>query len=164
MSIGSVIWGGLSADMKSRNFSLYGHLLAIIGIFLCIAIGIGNIFHVNVTWIIFAGICILQGLVIIFIEIPFLLKICPLTDKFTNFIRMFDGNWPRMGFYLLNAAIQYLSLLGGACSLIVVAIWFTIVLACYGLAILKNQEFAKSSLEGDAIQGQVGEQVVRNVL
>jgi hypothetical protein len=41
-----------------------------------------------------------QGLVIVFVEIPFLLRICPVTDRFTSFVRVFNQNLPRAGFYL----------------------------------------------------------------
>ena len=109
-------------------------------------------------------------MIVLFVEVPFLLKICPLTDTFVNFVRKFDGNLPRCGFYLLNAVIQYLSLTLQATSLLVVAILFTISSACYALAALKHQEYLKSSLDvtetgsSGALEAQVGEHVVRNVL
>ncbi|CAK9436167.1 uncharacterized protein LODBEIA_P07250 [Lodderomyces beijingensis] len=164
------VFGGLSNDFKKKNFSLYGQWISIITIFLCLALGIANIFHFGLV-IIFSIICIVQGLIVIFVEIPFLLKICPFTDTFTNFIRNFDANLPRCGFYLLNAVIQWLSLTLQATSLIVVAVFFTISSACYGLAWAKNQEYMKSSIDvtgtrgqGGALEAQVNEHVVRNVL
>ncbi|EDK42187.1 Golgi apparatus membrane protein tvp18 [Lodderomyces elongisporus] len=163
------VFGGLSNDFKKKNFSLYGQWISIFTIFLCIALGIANIFHFNLV-IIFSVICIVQGLIVIFVEVPFLLRICPLTDTFTNFIRKFDGNLPRCGFYLLNAVIQWLSCTLQATSLIVVAIFFTLASACYALAYAKNQEYLKSSIDvtgtgqGGALEAQVGEHVVRNVL
>lgn len=169
-NIGTVfsnIFGGLSNDFKKKNFSLYGQWIGLITIILCLALGIANIFHANLV-IIFSIICIVQGLVVVFVEIPFLLKICPLTDTFTNFIRNFDGNLPRCGFYLLMGVIQWLSLTLMATSLIVVAVFFTVASACYALAHFKHQEFVKTSLEvggpADSLQGQVGAEVVRNVL
>jgi hypothetical protein len=86
--------------------ALHGPMLTIfprIGllcVILCLALGIANIFHANLV-IIFSIICIVQGLVIILVEVPFLLKICPLTETFTDFIRKFNKNWPRAGFYAL---------------------------------------------------------------
>lgn len=104
----------------------------------------------------------------VFVEIPFLLRICPLTDTFTGFIRNFDENWPRCGFYLLMAVIQWLSLTLMVTSLIVVAIFFSISSACYGFAALSKQEYLKSSINvtgsPDSVEGQIGEHVVRNVL
>jgi hypothetical protein len=170
VSVGSVfsnIWSGLSSDFRKKNFSLYGQWIAIITIFLCLALGVANIFHFSVV-IVFSIICIVQGLVVVFVEIPFLLKICPLTDTFTNFVKRFDENLPRCGFYLLMAAIQWLSLVVSATSLIVVAVFFTLASACYGFAVLKHQEFQRSSLQvagdPDTVEGQVGAHIARNVL
>ncbi|QWW21430.1 hypothetical protein CA7LBN_000176 [Candidozyma auris] len=165
-NIFSNIFSGFSADFKKKNFSLYGQWLGILNIFLCLALGIANIFHFNLV-IIFSIICIVQGLVVVFVEIPFLLKICPLTDTFTNFVRNFDENWPRCGFYLLMAAIQYLSLVISATSLLVVAIVFTLASACYLFAALKHQEYLKTSISvtgnNDDLESQVAHNVVRNV-
>ncbi|KAF3985332.1 hypothetical protein FT663_05341 [Candidozyma haemuli var. vulneris] len=166
-NIFSNIFSGFSADFKKKNFSLYGQWLGILNIFLCLALGIANIFHFNLV-IIFSIICIIQGLVVVFVEIPFLLKICPLTDTFTNFVRNFDENWPRCGFYLLMAAIQYLSLVIQATSLLVVAIIFTFASACYFFAAVKHQEYLKTSISvtgnNDDLESQVAHNVVRNVL
>ncbi|KAK6459896.1 hypothetical protein DFJ63DRAFT_254726 [Scheffersomyces coipomensis] len=164
----SNIFGGLSSDFKKKNFSLYGQWIGILTIFLCLALGVANIFHASLV-IIFSIICIVQGLVVTFVEIPFLLKICPLTDTFTNFIKNFDENLPRCGFYLLMAVIQWLSLTIQATSLIVVAVLFTISSSCYALAYFTKQEFLKTSLQvndpnDDSLQGQVNAHIVRNVL
>ncbi|KAK6200313.1 uncharacterized protein RJT21DRAFT_121208 [Scheffersomyces amazonensis] len=162
------IFGGLSTDFRKKNFSLYGQWIGILTIFLCLALGIANIFHASLV-IIFSIICIVQGLVVTFVEIPFLLRICPLTDTFVNFVKNFDENLPRCGFYLLNAVIQWVSLTVQATSLLVVAILFTISSACYALAYFKKQEFLKTSLQvndpnDDSLQGQVNAHIVRNVL
>lgn len=103
---------------------------------------------------------------VLFVEVPFLLKICPLTDTFTNFIRHFDDNLPRCGFYLLMSVVQWLSLTLMATSLIVVAVFFLLASSCYALAAVKNQEYLKSSIQvgDDSVQGQVAEHVVRGVL
>lgn len=90
----------------------------------------------------------MQGLVILLVEVPFLLRICPLTETFTTFIRRFNKNWPRAGFYGVMAVIQYLSLIPMVTSLLACAILFTIVAMCYALAALKNQEFTTSSALG----------------
>ncbi|ODV79173.1 uncharacterized protein CANTADRAFT_21936 [Suhomyces tanzawaensis NRRL Y-17324] len=164
-TISNNIFGRLSSDFKKKNFSLYGQWIGLLTVLLCLALGIANIFHASLV-IIFSIICIVQGLIVVFVEIPFLLKICPLTDKFTNFIRNFDDNLPRCGFYLLMSVIQWLSLTLQVTSLIVVAIFFLFASSCYALAYFKNQEYLKSSLQttDDSVQGQVGEHIVRNVL
>lgn len=167
LTIVSNIFGGFSNDFKKKNFSLYGQWIAIFTIFLCLALGVANIFHFNLV-IIFSVICIVQGLIVVFVEIPFLLKICPLTDTFTNFIRNFDDNWPRCGFYLLMSVIQWLSLTLQATSLIVVAVFFLLSSLCYMFAAVKHQEFTKSSFnvggEGNDLESQAANHIVRNVL
>lgn len=163
----SNIFSGFSQDFRKKNFSLYGQWIGIFTIFLCLALGIANIFHFNLV-IIFSIICIVQGLVVLFVEIPFLLRICPLTDTFTLFIRNFDDNWPRCGFYLLMSAIQFLSLTLQATSLIVVAVFFLLSSLCYLFAALKKQEYIKSSFnvggDGTDLESQAANHIVRNVL
>lgn len=167
LTVFSNLFSGFSADFKKKNFSLYGQWIGIFTIFLCLALGIANIFHFNLV-IIFSIICIVQGLVVLFVEIPFLLRICPLTDTFTNFIRNFDDNWPRCGFYLLMSVIQWLSLTLQATSLIVVAIFFLFASLCYLFAALKHQEYIKSSFNvagnGTDLESQAANHIVRNVL
>ena len=167
LTIASNVFGGLSLDFKKKNFSLYGQWISIFTIFLCLALGIANIFHFSLV-IIFAIICIVQGLIVLFVEIPFLLKICPLTDTFTNFIRIFDGNWRRCGLYSLMSTIQWLSLLTKATSLIAVAVFFLLSSACYLFAALKNQEYLKSSFDvagtGTDLESQAARHVARNLL
>lgn len=170
MNIGTVfsnIFSGLSSDFKKKNFSLYGQWIAILTMFLCFGLGFANIFHLSVL-VVFGIICVVQGFVVLFVEMPFLLKICPLSAPFITFIGRFDENLPRCGFYLLMAVIQWLSLVQSASSLLVVAVFFTLASACYGLAVVKHQEFAKSTIQvagaPDTVQGQVGAQIARNVL
>lgn len=166
-SVFSNLFSGFSSDFKKKNFSLYGQWIGLLTIILCLALGIANIFHASIV-IVFSIICIVQGLVVVFVEVPFLLKICPLTDKFTSFIRNFDENWPRCGFYLLMSVIQWLSLTVQATSLIVVAVFFLLASSCYALAALRHQDYLKSSFnvvgENESLEGQVGDHIVRNVL
>lgn len=161
------VFGGLSADFKKKNFSLYGQWISLLTIILCLALGVANLFHVNLV-IIFSIIALVQGVIVLFVEVPFLLKICPLTDTFTNFVRKFDQNWPRCGFYLLMSVIQWLSLLLMATSLLVIAILFLLLSLCYLFAALKKQEYLKSSFnvagENPDLESQAAAHVVRNVL
>lgn len=167
LTISSNIFGGLSLDFKKKNFSLYGQWISLFTIILCLALGIANIFHFNLV-IIFAIIAIVQGLVVLFVEVPFLLRICPLTETFTNFIRNFDDNWPRCGFYLLMSVIQWLSLVLMATSLIVIAVFFFLSSLCYLFAAIKHQDYLKSSFnvagEGNDLESQAAGHIVRNVL
>lgn len=167
LTIMSNLFGGFSLDFKKKNFSLYGQWIGLLTIILCFALGIANIFHANLV-VIFSVICIIQGLVVVFVEIPFLLKICPLTTTFTNFVSTFDENWPRCGFYLLMSVIQWLSLTLMATSLIVVAVFFLLASLCYMLAAVKHQDFLKTTFnvagDGDDLESQAANHIVRNVL
>ncbi|AOA61887.1 Late Golgi vesicles protein [Komagataella phaffii CBS 7435] len=155
---------GLGEDFKSRNFSIYGQWIAIINIFFCLALGIANIFHFSLV-ILFSIISIVQGLVVVFVEVPFLLKICPMSANFIEFINRFKQNWPRAGFYAGMALVQWLSIIVQATSLIVVASLFTLSAACYGYAALAHQEFRNSNVVGDFdVEALPAEAVVRNIL
>ena len=67
-------------DMGSRNYGIYGKWIGILTSFLCLALGIANIFHFSLV-IIFSIIAIVQGFLILFVELPFLLKICPFNQN-----------------------------------------------------------------------------------
>lgn len=136
---------GIVKDLKSFNFSVYGQWFGYINIILCIALGISNLFHVSAV-IAFGIISIIQGLVILFLEVPFLLKICPLSDNFIEFIKKFETNGYRCLFYLVMAIIQYCSIAVMATSLIVVAIGLTISAMSYAVAYTKNQEFQNTHI------------------
>ena len=86
--------------------------------------------------------------VILFIEVPFLLRICPTSAKFDAFIRRFTTNWMRAAMYTAMSAIQWASLCTGASSLIAAAVMLLIAALCYGLAGLKSQEFVGSKTLG----------------
>ncbi|KAK9446546.1 uncharacterized protein V1518DRAFT_423772 [Limtongia smithiae] len=137
-------------DFKTRNFSLYGQWSGILTIIICLAVGIASIFTFSVGIIIFAAVCLATGLTLIFVEIPFLGRICPISENFTNFTRRFNNNVPRAGFYFLLALVQWFSLFVRASSLIVAAVFLTITSFCYALAAVKKQEFATSSALGGA--------------
>lgn len=139
---------GILKDLKSFNFSVYGKWFGYINIILCIALGVANLFHVNGV-IAFGIVSIIQGLIILFIEIPFLLKICPLSDNFIEFISKFETNGYRALFYLGMAIIQYCSSILMITSLLVVAIGLTISAASYAVAYAKHQEFQNTNIIKD---------------
>ncbi|KAK9471570.1 uncharacterized protein V1510DRAFT_419663 [Dipodascopsis tothii] len=146
----------LTEELKTRNFSLYGQWTGILCIILCIATGIGTIFTFSLGLIIFSAVAIGEGLTLIFVEVPFLLRICPISENFSGFVQRFNNNWPRAGFYLILALIQWFSLFVRASGLIVAAIFLTFASAFYALAALKHQDFTTSStLGGHGIAQQI---------
>ena len=86
--------------------------------------------------------------ILIFIEIPFLLRICPTSAKFDAFIRNFTTNYMRAAIYLVMSVVQWLSLLTGASSLLAAAVLLLIAASFYLLAGVKSQEFVGSKTLG----------------
>ncbi|CAG99875.1 Tvp18 [Kluyveromyces lactis] len=157
---------GMVADLKSSNFSIYGQWISYLNIIFCLAFGIANIFHFSAV-IVFSIIAIVQGLIILFIEVPFLLKICPLSDNFIGFVSKFDTNLRRALFYLVMCAIQWCSIIVQSTSLIVVAVGLSITATVYALGAAAGQEFKNSAILSD--RGRVAasvtnEAVVRDML
>ena len=139
---------GMVADLKSSNFSIYGQWISYLNIIFCLAFGIANIFHFSAV-IVFSIIAIVQGLIILFIEVPFLLKICPLSDNFIGFVSKFDTNLRRALFYLVMCAIQWCSIIVQSTSLIVVAVGLSITATVYALGAAAGQEFKNSAILSD---------------
>lgn len=157
---------GMIADLKSSNFSIYGQWFSYLNIFLCLVFGFVNIFHISGV-VVFSIIAVVQGFIILFIEVPFLLKICPLSENFIGFVSKFDTNWRRFLFYLVMCVIQWCSLIVKTTSLIVVAIGLTITCLVYGIGAAAHQEFKNSSILSDRgkVAASLGnEAVVRDML
>ena len=137
-------------------------------IILCFALGIANIFHFDII-ILWSVICLyvlsfslwrpgvstltmpshsISAFILIFIEIPLLLRVCPTSESFDRFIRRFETNYMRAAIYAVMSVIQWLSLIRYATSLIAAAVVLLIAAAFYALAGLKKQEFAASKTLG----------------
>ncbi|TGZ81415.1 hypothetical protein EX30DRAFT_340696 [Ascodesmis nigricans] len=139
----------IKSEFKTRNFSIYGQWTGILCVILCIAVGIANIFTFNAGIIIFSIICLVTGLLIIFLEVPLLLRICPTSSKFDEFIRKFHSNWGRAAFYLIASTVQWLSLVTKrGTSLIAAAVFLLFAGLFYLLAAVKKQEFMGSKTLG----------------
>lgn len=135
-------------------------------IFLCFALGIANIFHVKVLVIPFSIVCLYVHLLprtfrtgpltadrvcaflIVFIEIPLLLRICPTSAKFDAFIRKFESNYMRAAIYFAMSVVQWVSIWALATSLIVAAVFLLIAAVFYALAGVKGQAFQGSKTLG----------------
>jgi len=137
----------IAEELRSRNFSIYGQWTGVLCIILCFALGIANIFHFNLI-IIFSVICLVSAFVIVFIEIPLLLRICPTSSTFDAFIRRFTTNYMRAGVYLAMSVVQWLSIIVEPTSLIAAAVLLLIAAICYALAGLKGQGFVGSKTLG----------------
>ena len=89
-----------------------------------------------------------SSFILVFIEIPFLLRICPTSEKFDTFIRKFTTNYMRAVVYLVMSVVQWLSLLAGASSLIAAAVVLLIAACFYLLAGIKGHDFTSSKMLG----------------
>ncbi|KAJ2985008.1 hypothetical protein NUW58_g5763 [Xylaria curta] len=136
-------------EFATRNFSIYGQWLGILSMILCFALGIANFFNLfHFLLIIFAIICLISSFVILFLEVPLLLRICPTSSTFDAAIRRVSTNYARAGAYAVMALIQYLSIIITPSSLIAAAIVLTFTAICYALAGLKGQAFVGSKTLG----------------
>ncbi|ORY62490.1 Golgi apparatus membrane protein TVP18 [Pseudomassariella vexata] len=138
----------LKEEFATRNFSIYGQWFGILSMILCFALGIANIFTVRVLLIIFSVICLVSSFIILFIEVPLLLRICPTSASFDATIRKVSTNYMRAATYGVMGLIQWLSITGGASSLIAAAILLTATAICYLLAGVKGQAFVGSKTLG----------------
>lgn len=86
--------------------------------------------------------------IILFIEVPLLLRICPTSSTFDQFMRRFTTNYMRAAIYLVMSVIQWLSLIAYPTSLIAAAVFLLITAIFYALAGLKGHEFAGSKTLG----------------
>jgi Uncharacterized conserved protein CG6151-P len=90
-----------------------------------------------------------SSLVILFIEVPLLLRICPTSEKFDLFIRKFSTNYTRATIYLVMSIIQWLSLVTRhATSLIAAAVVLLITASFYAIAGLRKDQFMSSKTLG----------------
>lgn len=86
--------------------------------------------------------------IILFLEVPLLLRVCPTSEKFDQFIRRFETNYMRAAIYLVMAVVQWVSLVLAVTSLVAAAVFLTIAAACYALAGFKGQGFVGSKTLG----------------
>ncbi|KAK5060036.1 Golgi apparatus membrane protein tvp18 [Exophiala bonariae] len=121
--------------------------LGVLSIILGFALGIANLFHASLL-ILFSIILLVSSFVLIFVEIPLLLRICPTSSKFDAFIRRFTTNYMRAAIYGTLSLVQWLSIIIDASSLIAAAVVLAFAGACYALAGFKQQDFVGSKTLG----------------
>lgn len=90
----------------------------------------------------------MSALVLVFVEIPFLLRICPTSSKFDAFVRRFTTNYMRAAIYGIMGVFQILSAAYEASSLIAAGVVMLAAGACYAFAGLKHQDFQGSKMLG----------------
>ncbi|KAJ4393989.1 Golgi apparatus membrane protein tvp18 [Gnomoniopsis smithogilvyi] len=140
----------LKEEFATRNFSIYGQWLGVLSMILGFALGIANIFTFNLVIIIFCALLLASALIIVFIEIPLLLRICPTSSTFDAYVRKISTNYMRAAAYGVMGLVQWLSIIAKATSLIAEAIVLTATALCYLLAAVKHQQFVGSKTLGGA--------------
>jgi len=85
---------------------------------------------------------------LVFVEIPLLLRICPTSAKFDAFIRRFTTNYMRAAIYGIMGVVQLVSAAYEPSSLIAAGIVLLLAGTCYALAGLKHQDFVGSKTLG----------------
>ncbi|KAI1842006.1 hypothetical protein JX265_001315 [Neoarthrinium moseri] len=138
----------LKEEFATRNFSIYGQWLGILSMILCFAIGIADIFLFNIGIIIFCALALASSFIILFIEVPLLLRICPTSATFDATIRKVSTNYMRAGVYAAMAVVQWLSMIPARTSLIACAVFLSFTAICYLLAAVKHQAFVGSKTLG----------------
>ncbi|KAF4458915.1 golgi apparatus membrane tvp18 [Fusarium albosuccineum] len=153
----------LKEEFQTRNFSIYGQWLGILSMIICLAVGIANIFSFNPVRIIFCALAMYDqptlstnlanrssasAFIILFIEVPLLLRICPTSGKFDELIRKISTNYMRAGAYGVMSTLQFVSNVSGASSLIAAAVFLLLTALCYLLAGIKGQAFVGSKTLG----------------
>ncbi|KAI0120455.1 Golgi apparatus membrane protein TVP18 [Hypoxylon sp. NC0597] len=142
----------LKDEFATRNFSIYGQWLGILSMILCFALGIANLFSLfgHFLLIIFSIFALVSCFLILFVEVPLLLRICPTSAAFDAAIRRVSTNYMRAAAYAVMAIIQWVSLAVAVSSLIAAAVVLSLTALCYALAGIKGQAFVGSKTLGGA--------------
>ncbi len=90
----------------------------------------------------------MSGLILIFVEIPLLLRVCPTSPKFDEFIRRFSSNYMRAAIYGVMSLVQWLSLIRFPTSLIAAAVLLLLAATFYLIAGVRGHDFAGSKTLG----------------
>ena len=89
-----------------------------------------------------------SAFLILFIEVPLLLRICPTSSTFDAAIRRISTNYLRAAAYGVMAVLQFLSTLDANTSLIAAGVFLALTAICYLLAAIKGQAFVGSKTLG----------------
>lgn len=89
-----------------------------------------------------------SAFVILFVEVPLLLRICPTSEKFDSFIRKISTNYLRAATYAVMAVVQFLSTIRFNTSLIAAGVFLSLAGLCYLFAAVRGQDFVNSKTLG----------------
>ncbi|KAJ1968263.1 Golgi apparatus membrane protein tvp18 [Dispira parvispora] len=135
---------GFKEEFLAGKFTVYAQWSALIAMILLIVLGAVTFF----THVIFSALAIAIGVLIIPLEIPIFLKICPTTPGFDKFVKVFDNAWLRFAAYLIFSGVIWASLTLNGGVLVVGAAFLTVTCLCYFVAALRKQERFTSAITG----------------
>ncbi|KAI9480114.1 Golgi apparatus membrane protein tvp18 [Coemansia sp. RSA 989] len=134
----------VAEELKSKNFSLYGQLIALLSGVLLIVLGAVTL----LAHIIYSILAIVFGVICILIELPIFLRICPTGPTFDKAVRALKNHWLRFLTYLIFAIVMWSSLAQSSTVLAIGAATTTLAAGCYLVAAIKNQVQLTTSLLG----------------
>ncbi|KAI8068682.1 hypothetical protein BC940DRAFT_298806 [Gongronella butleri] len=143
------------AELQSKNFALYGQLTGVLSIILLIILGIlGFIWH-----IVFSVIGFIFAAILIFVEVPLCLRVCPTSPKFGHFIDYFENCYFRTILYFVMAVVMFLSNLINVGPLIAAAVSLLFASIFYGIAAVRGQPYvATKYLGGRGVSNEPAQQ------
>jgi len=135
---------GFIEEFKSRNFTIYAQWAGILSIPLLLIVGglsfIDSAICSIIAWVL--------AFILIFVEIPFCMKICPTSPKFDAFIKIFENNYIRTVGYLLFSIVIFVFVKKSSAFYVLPGLSLIITGICYGIAALKHQNHASSAITG----------------
>jgi len=135
---------GFIEEFKSRNFTIYAQWAGILSIPLLLIVGglsfIDSVICSIIAWVL--------AFILIFVEIPFCMKICPTSPKFDAFIKIFENNYIRTVGYLLFSIVIFVFVKQSSAFYVLPGLSLIITGICYGIAALKHQNHASSTITG----------------
>ncbi|KAL2911826.1 Golgi apparatus membrane protein tvp18 [Polyrhizophydium stewartii] len=129
-------------DLKSGRCAIYGQFSALLA-FVCLVIF--GFFNLISTLIIFSILGWVFAGLIFLIEVPFCASCCA-NENLQRVSRFFQANQFKAILYLVLSIIMWLSTRVATSSLIVSALLLTLTTAFYGIAALRKEDPAKSTL------------------
>ncbi|KAI9501060.1 Golgi apparatus membrane protein tvp18 [Coemansia spiralis] len=144
---------GFAEEVRTGNFSLYGHLLGLLSGVLLVVLGAVTI----LAHLLYSILAIVFGAICIIIEIPLLLKICPTGPTVDSMFGGLKNHWWRFVAYLVFAAVMWSSLAKHGGILAIGAATVTLAALCYLVAAVKKQtKVTTSMLGGTGVQSAYG--------
>ncbi|KAL1921643.1 uncharacterized protein VTP21DRAFT_10285 [Calcarisporiella thermophila] len=137
---------GFLEELKSLNFSIYAQWVGILSAILLVIFGILAV--VTGANIVFGIIGLVLAAILCFIEIPFCLRWCPVSERFQAGIKFFENHFFRAALYLVFAVVIFLSRFLGSTGLIAGGVTLLLAAVFYAAAGFMKQEHAASSFTG----------------